>query len=197
MSRIGAKPIPIPQGVKVALSGQTVQVEGPAGKLSWTHRAEVSVKVDAASKSVVVSRNGEERLHRSLHGLTRSLIANMLQGCAKGYSKSLELYGVGYGVEVDKKGTKFTTKCGYSHPNVFDIPPGLKVEVTTPQARGDNEPARFTVTGADKQQVGEFAADVRKTRKPEPYKGKGFRYVGEYVRRKVGKAFAGTAGGSA
>ena len=197
MSRIGAKPIPIPQGVKVSVSGQAVSVEGPAGKLSWAHRAEVSVKVEAASRSVVVSRNGQERLHRSLHGLTRSLIANMVQGCAQGYSKSLELYGVGYGVEVDKKNTKLTAKCGYSHPVVFEIPAGLTVEVATPQARGDNEPARLTIKGADKQLVGEFAADVRKTRKPEPYKGKGFRYTGEYVRRKVGKAFAGTAGGTA
>jgi large subunit ribosomal protein L6 len=195
MSRIGAKPIPIPQGVKVALSGQTVAVEGPVGKLSWTHRPEVSVRVDPASRSVVVSRNGEERIHRSLHGLTRSLVANMVQGCAKGYSKSLELYGVGYGVQV--AGRKLTANCGYSHPAVFEIPVGITVEVVTQQARGDNEPARFTVKGADKQLVGEFAAEVRKTRKPEPYKGKGFRYTGEYVRRKVGKQFAGTAGGTA
>ncbi len=194
MSRIGVKPIPIPAGVKVAVSGQTVSVEGPAGKLSWTHRPEVSVEVDAAAKVVVVKRSGDERTHRSLHGLTRSLVANMIQGCARGYSKSLELYGVGYGVQV--AGRKFTANCGYSHPIVFEIPSGLTVEVTTPQARGDSEPARFTVKGADKQLVGEFAAEVRKTRKPEPYKGKGFRYAGEYVRRKVGKAFAGTAGAS-
>jgi large subunit ribosomal protein L6 len=192
MSRIGVKPIPIPAGVKVAVSGQTVAVEGPVGKLSWTHRPEVSVEVDAAAQVVVVKRSGDERVHRSLHGLTRSLVANMLLGCAKGYSKSLELYGVGYGVQV--AGKKFTANCGYSHPIVFEIPAGVTVEVTTPQARGDSEPARFTVKGADKQMVGEFAAEVRKTRKPEPYKGKGFRYVGEYVRRKVGKAFAGTAG---
>jgi large subunit ribosomal protein L6 len=192
MSRIGAKPIPIPQGVKVAVAGQTVRVEGPTGKLSWTHRPEVSVRVDEAARTVFVTRNGEERVHRSLHGLTRSLVANMIQGCEKGYSRSLELFGVGYGVQVT--GKKFTANCGYSHPVVFPIPEGVTVEVTTPQARGDNEPARFTVKGADKQQVGEFAAEVRKSRKPEPYKGKGFRYVGEYVRRKVGKAFAGTGG---
>jgi large subunit ribosomal protein L6 len=182
----------IPQGVKVAVDGLTVRVEGPSGKLSWTHRPEVSVKVDEASKTVLVTRNGEERVHRSLHGLTRSLVANMVQGCQQGYSRSLELYGVGYGVQV--AGKRFTASCGYSHPVVFPIPDGLTVEVATPQARGDNEPARFTVKGADKQLVGEFAAEVRKSRKPEPYKGKGFRYVGEYVRRKVGKAFAGTGG---
>ena len=195
MSRVGAKPIPIPPGVKIAVSGRTVRVEGPAGKLAWTHRAECTVRVEEAAKTVVVSRNGEDRLHRSLHGLTRSLVANMVQGCAQVYSRSLELFGVGYGVQV--AGRKFTTNCGYSHPVVFDIPEGLTVEVTTPQARGDSEPARFTVKGADKRLVGEFAAEVRKTRKPEPYKGKGFRYTGEYVRRKVGKAFAGTAGGTA
>jgi large subunit ribosomal protein L6 len=116
----------------------------------------------------------------------------MVQGCAQGYSRSLELFGVGYGVQV--AGKKFTANCGYSHPVTFEIPDGLVVEVTTPQARGDTEPARFTVKGADKRLVGEFASEVRKKRKPEPYKGKGFRYVGEYVRRKVGKAFAGTAG---
>jgi len=121
-------------------------------------------------------------------------VANMVQGCAKGYSRSLELYGVGYGVQAKER--KFTAICGYSHPVVFEIPLGLTVEITTPQARGDNEPARFTIKGADKQLVGEFAAEIRMTRKPEPYKGKGFRYTGEYVRRKVGKAFAGTAGGS-
>jgi large subunit ribosomal protein L6 len=192
MSRIGAKPIPIPQGVKVAVSGLTVHVEGPCGKLSWTHRPEVAVRVEEASRTVLVTRNGEERVHRSLHGLTRSLVANMVQGCLQGYSRSLELYGVGYGVQL--AGKRFTANCGYSHPVVFTVPEGLTVEVTTPQARGDNEPARFTVKGADKQLVGEFAAEVRTVRKPEPYKGKGFRYVGEYVRRKVGKAFAGTGG---
>jgi large subunit ribosomal protein L6 len=194
MSRVGAKPISIPAGVKVAVAGQTVRVEGPAGKLSWTHRPECAVSVDETQKIITVSRKGEDRVHRSLHGLTRSLIANMVQGCAQGYSRSLELFGVGYGVQV--AGKKFTASCGFSHPVAFDIPEGLTVEVTTPQARGDSEPARFTVKGADKRLVGEFAAEVRKTRKPEPYKGKGFRYVGEYVRRKVGKAFAGTAGAS-
>ena len=194
MSRIGKKPIPIPQGVKVSLAGRTVHVEGPQGKLEWTHRAEVSVRLDQAANTLHVERSDDERLTRSLHGLTRSLIANMVEGCLNGYMKALEVYGVGYGVSV--QGKKFTVNCGFSHPVIFDIPDGLIVEVQTPQARGDSEPARFTVKGPDKRLVGEFAAEVRKKRKPEPYKGKGFRYVGEYVRRKVGKAFAGTAGGS-
>jgi large subunit ribosomal protein L6 len=190
MSRIGKKPIPIPDGVKVALDGLTVKVEGPQGKLSWTPRAEITVTVDAAAKAVVVTRKDDERFSRSLHGLSRSLIANMVEGCLNGYSRSLELYGVGYGVQV--QGVKFTLTCGYSHTVVFDVPAGIKVEVLTPQARGDSEPAKFTVRGPDKQAVGEFAAQVRRAR--PPYKGKGIRYSGERVRRKVGKAFAGTGG---
>ena len=194
MSRIGKKPIPIPSNVKVSVSGQTVNVEGPAGKLSWTHRAELTVTIDEAAKAVVVSANDSEPMTRSLHGLTRTLIANMVQGCANGFSKSLEVYGVGYGVQV--QGAKFTLNCGRSHPVVLQLPAGLKVDVAVPQARGDSEPARFTIRGPDKQAVGEFAARVRRARPPEPYKGKGVRYVGEYVRRKVGKAFTGTAGGA-
>ncbi|MCY2923994.1 MAG: 50S ribosomal protein L6 [Planctomycetota bacterium] len=189
MSRIGKKPIPIPDAVKVSVSGTTISVEGPVGKLSWTFRSEMTVQADAAAKLVTVTRQGDERLDRALHGLTRSLIANMIQGCLSGYMKALEVYGVGYGVQL--QGKKFTVNCGLSHPVFFDVPAGLVVEVQTPQARGETEPARFTVKGADKQAVGEFAARVRKTRPPEPYKGKGIRYTGEYVRRKVGKAFAG------
>jgi large subunit ribosomal protein L6 len=190
MSRIGKRPVAIPDGVKVAVEGRTIRVEGPKGKLAWTFRAEVDVSVDTAAKAVVITRKGDDRLSRSLHGLTRSLIANMVEGCLKGYSRSLEVYGVGYGVQV--QGKKLTLVCGFSHPTVFDVPDGLTVEVKTPQARGDTEPARFTVHGADKQAVGEFAARLRKVRPPEPYKGKGLRYAGEYVRRKAGKAFAGT-----
>jgi large subunit ribosomal protein L6 len=193
MSRIGKLPIPIPDKVKVAVSGRTIAVEGPIGKLSWTHRPELTVQVDSSAKILTVTRNDESRLTRSLHGLTRSLIANMIEGCLKGYSKSLEVYGVGYGVSL--QGTKFTATVGLSHSVVFDVPAGLKIEIKTPQARGDSEPARFTISGADKQAVGELAARIRKVRKPEPYKGKGVRYAGEHVRRKVGKAFAGAGGG--
>ena len=194
MSRIGKKPISIPDGVNVALDGLTVRVEGPQGKLSWAPRSEIKVAIDAAAKLVTVTRKGDDRMSRSLHGLSRTLIANMIEGCAKGFSRSLELYGVGYSVAV--QGQKFNMICGFSHPAAFDIPAGLKVQITTPQARGDNEPARFSVSGADKQAVGEFAARVRKARPPEPYKGKGVRYSGERVRRKVGKAFAGAGGGT-
>lgn len=194
MSRVGKKPIAIPEGVKVALDGSTIRVEGPQGKLSWAPRPEITLSIDTAAKLVVVTRDSDERLSRALHGLSRSIIANMIEGCAKGYSRGLELYGVGYSVAL--QGPKFTLNCGFSHPVVFDVPAGLKVEVATPQARGDSEPARFTIRGADKQAVGEFAARLHRTRPPEPYKGKGVRYAGERVRRKVGKAFAGAGGAS-
>jgi large subunit ribosomal protein L6 len=189
MSRIGKKPIDIPAGIKISVAAQTVNVEGPKGKLSWTFKPQVSLKVDEASKTVTVERIDDERESRCLHGLTRSLVNNMIEGCLKGYVKALEVYGVGYGVQI--QGQKFTLNCGRSHPILLDVPAGLKVEVQVPQARGETEPAKFTVSGPDKQAVGEFAARVRKGRKPEPYKGKGVRYAGEYVRRKVGKAFAG------
>ena len=187
MSRIGKKPIPIPKGVKVAVSDLTVKVEGPKGKLSWTFKPAVGVTVEG--ENVVVDRKDDERASRALHGMTRSVVANMLQGCLQGYTRALEVYGVGYGVQI--QGAKFTLNCGKSHPVIFDVPADLKVEVQVPQARGETEPAKFTVSGPDKQSVGEFAAQVRRARKPEPYKGKGVRYAGEYVRRKVGKAFAG------
>ena len=190
MSRIGKKPVAIPDGVTVGISGRTVNVEGPRGKLSWTHRPELSVHLDGSGRTITVTRDGDGRLARSLHGLTRSLIANMVEGCANGYTRELEVYGVGYGVQL--QGNRLSVSCGFSHPVVFEIPAGLTVDVRTPQARGDTTPARFSISGADKQAVGELAARIRKARKPEPYKGKGIRYAGEYVRRKVGKAFAGT-----
>ncbi len=190
MSRIGKQPVPVPDGVKVTIKDRCVCVEGPVGKLRWTHRPELTVELDSAGGKIVVSRHGEDRLSRSLHGLTRSLIANMIEGCRNGFSRSLEVYGVGYGVQI--QGRRFALTCGLSHPVVFQVPADLTVDVQTPQARGDSEPARFTIRGADKQAVGEFAARVRKVRPPEPYKGKGVRYAGEYIKRKVGKAFVGT-----
>jgi large subunit ribosomal protein L6 len=193
MSRIGTKPIAIPDGVKVAVHDRTVSVEGPKGKLQMTHRPEITVRVDDEAKQVLVTRADDSRVCRSLHGLTRSLVSNMVEGCSQGFSKKLEVYGVGYGVQL--QGRKVSINCGRSHPVVMDIPQGIEVEVVTPQARGDTDPARFMVSGPDKQAVGEFSARLRKARPPEPYKGKGVRYAGEYVRRKVGKAFAG--GGAA
>lgn len=194
MSRIGKKPISVPDAVKVAVDGRTVTTEGPNGKLSWTHRPEVTVQYDRDGKVINVGRKNDLRLSRALHGTTRMLIANMIEGCLNGYQRALEIYGVGYGVQV--QGDKVSLNVGYSQPRVFEIPAGLAIEVQTPQARGETEPARFTVKGPDKQAVGELAAEIRKSRPPEPYKGKGIRYEGERVRRKMGKAFGG-AGGTA
>jgi large subunit ribosomal protein L6 len=140
---------------------------------------------------MTVKRNGDDRQSRAFHGLTRSLLANMVEGVTKGFERKLEVYGVGYGVAV--QGQTLTITCGKSHPEDLTIPTGVTVEIQTPQARGDTDPARFAVKGADKQLVGEFAARCRRVRPPEPYKGKGVRYADEYVRRKVGKAFAGGA----
>jgi large subunit ribosomal protein L6 len=189
MSRIGLKPIEIPSGVKVTYQNGTVNVEGPVGKLHWTHRPEIQVTLDEGGKVIHVRRSDEERLSRSLHGLTRSIIANMVEGCAKGFSKELEIYGVGFTANV--QGNTLNITCGLSHPAIFEIPAGITVDVAVNQARRDDAPARFTVKGADKQAVGELAARIRKTRPPEPYLGKGIRYAGERVRRKAGKAFAG------
>ena len=191
MSRIGNKLVPVPEGVKVAIDGQTVTIEGPKGKLSWTHRAEVSVAYTQADRTITVTRSNDQRQTRALHGTTRALIANMVEGCLNGYSKNLEVYGVGYGAQV--QGDRLIMSVGYASLRGLAIPPGVTVTVQAAQARGDTQPARFSVSGADKQAVGQFAAECRQVRPPEPYKGKGVRYAGEYVRRKVGKALAGAA----
>jgi large subunit ribosomal protein L6 len=183
MSRIGKKPVAVPANVKVALSGCAVTVEGPLGKLQYEHRPEVSVAFDEAARRLVVSRRGDERAARAFHGLTRALLANMVEGVTKGYRKSLEIVGVGYSAKL--QGQVLVLNIGFAHPVVMPIPEGLKVEL--PSA------TQVVIKGADKQLVGEFAAEVRAVRKPEPYQGKGIRYSGEVVRRKAGKAFAGTA----
>jgi large subunit ribosomal protein L6 len=192
MSRVGKKPVVLPAGVKLAVDGRTVRAEGPKGKLSLALHPTMKVRVEG--NQVFVERPDDERLSRSLHGTTRNLIANMLAGVLNGFEKKLELYGVGYSVAL--QGKTFSLTCGFSNSIQLTVPDGVQVEVTTPQARGDAEPARFAVRGCDKQQVGEFAARCRRARKPEPYKGKGVRYAGEHVTRKVGKAFAGAGGAS-
>ena len=156
MSRIGMKPVTVPSGVKVNVSGQTVQVEGPNGKLSFTHRPEITVSVEG--DQVVVSRQDDERQSKALHGLTRSLVNNMVIGVSQGFQKSLEVYGVGYGVQL--QGQTFTINCGKSHPEILSVPAGVIVDVQTPQARGDSDPAKFTVKGPDKQAVGDLLASL-------------------------------------
>jgi large subunit ribosomal protein L6 len=185
MSRIGIKPIPVPAQVKVSVTDRTVTTEGPRGKLSWTHRPEIAVAHDEAKKVITVKRVEETRMARALHGTTRTLIANMIEGCLNGYTKALEVYGVGYGVAV--QGNSVSLAVGYAHPRAFELPAGVTVEIQTAQARGESEPARFKVHGVDKQAVGQFAAILRKTRPPEPYKGKGVRYADERVKIKETK----------
>ena len=175
MSRIGKIPVEIPAGVEVNINGQEINVKGPKGTLTRTIASPISAKVEDGS--VVVSRADEERESRSLHGLTRTLVANMVEGVTKGYSKVLEIQGTGY--RVTQKGTGLELALGFSHPVNFDAPEGITLKV---------EGNRITVEGISKQQVGDVAANIRKLRPPEPYKGKGVRYLGENVRRKVGKA---------
>jgi large subunit ribosomal protein L6 len=178
MSRIGKLPVPVPSGVEVALDQSVVTVKGPKGTLSHTVAAPIVVDRDDDG-AITVARPDDERESRSLHGLTRTLIANMVTGVTQGYEKKLEIVGVGYRV-LSKGPTQLEFQLGYSHPIVFDAPEGITFTV--------EGPTRFGVAGIDKQLVGEVAANIRKLRKPEPYKGKGIRYAGEVVRRKVGKA---------
>ncbi|NQU75172.1 MAG: 50S ribosomal protein L6 [Planctomycetes bacterium] len=192
MSRVGNKPIHVPDAVKVTLSGREVSVEGPKGKLVFEHHEVIAVCEDNENKCLLVQRPNNERLSRSLHGTTRSLIANMVEGVANGFERKLELYGVGYSATLN--GRKLSLVCGRANPAELMVPDGIEVEVSMAQSRGDNDPARFVVRGCDKQKVGQFAAQCRSARKPEPYKGKGIRYAGERIIRKVGKAFAGAGG---
>jgi large subunit ribosomal protein L6 len=178
MSRIGKLPVSIPSGVDVTLDDQVVTVKGPKGTLSHTVAAPITVAKDE-SGALAVTRPDDERVSKSLHGLTRTLIANMVTGVTDGYEKKLEIVGVGYRV-LSKGPTQLEFQLGYSHPIIFDAPEGITFTVEGPTKLG--------VAGIDKQLVGEVAANIRKLRKPEPYKGKGVRYSGEYVRRKVGKA---------
>ncbi len=183
MSRIGKKPVPVGKA-KVAVNGQKVNVEGPKGKLELDVHPAIQVKLDAGN--VVVNRPDDERQNKALHGLTRALIANMIEGVTTGYTKVLELRGVGY--KADMKGKTIVLSVGFANPVTVAIPAGLNVKVEPGQGEITN---RIVIDGPDKQAVGNFAADVRSVRKPEPYKGKGIRYAGEVVKIKPGKAFAG------
>jgi large subunit ribosomal protein L6 len=175
MSRIGKQPIELPAGVSVSISPGRVMVNGPLGEL--TQQVPARMKVEQQDSSVVVTRPSERGDDRALHGLTRSLIANMVEGVTSGFQKRLEIQGVGYRATL--RGTDLELNVGFSHPVVMKAPQGVTFEVPTP--------TEVIVKGIDKQQVGQAAAEVRKVRPPEPYKGKGIRYEGEYVRRKVGK----------
>jgi len=182
MSRIGKQPVQIPDGVEVTVAeDNTVTVSGPRGTLS--QRMHADVRISKEDGVVRVERPSDEGFHRSLHGLTRSLIANMVHGVTRGFERSLEIVGVGYRAQM--KGRDLEISVGFSHPVVVRCPEGIEFEVPTP--------TRIAVRGSDKQLVGEVAANIRKIRKPEPYKGKGIRYEGEFVRKKAGKAAKGAA----
>ena len=181
MSRIGKKPVPVAGGVKVSVQDHLVKMEGPKGKLELKVHPLITVKLDDAKKELVVTRPDDERQSKALHGLTRALLNNMVIGVSQGYKKTLEVQGVGYKAEM--KGKNLVLSVGFANTVTVPIPGDVTV-----QLEGVN---KVHVSGADKQAVGEFAAQVRKVRKPEPYKGKGIRYEGEVVKIKPGKAFAG------
>ena len=179
MSRIGRAPITIPAGVEVKVDGSTVTVKGPKGTLTKTMHSNMTIAMEG--NVITVTRPNDLKENRSLHGLTRTLIANMIEGVANGYKKELEINGIGYRAEM--KGKDLVMKIGYSHDVVMPQPDGITVEVPAPN--------KIIVSGADKEKVGQFAAEVREKRLPEPYKGKGIKYVDEYMRRKEGKAGKG------
>lgn len=183
MSRIGKKPVAIPSGVTVEVKGAAITVKGPKGTLSYTHLPEVSVKVDGSQ--VIVDRKDDTDASRARHGLTRQLISNMVIGVDKGYEKQLEIIGVGY--KAQAKGSAVTLSLGFSHPVEYKAPAGIEF------AQDEKNKNILIVRGIDKEIVGQVAADIRSYRPPEPYKGKGVRYVGEYVRRKAGKTAAKSA----
>jgi large subunit ribosomal protein L6 len=177
MSRIGRMPIPVPSGVDVTINGNDVTVKGPKGSLSHTVAAPITID-RGEDGALVVARPDDERASRALHGLTRTLVANMVTGVTEGYTKTLEIVGTGYRVQA--KGGDLEFALGFSHPVLVPAPDGVTFAVESP--------TRFSVSGIDKQQVGQIAANIRRLRRPDPYKGKGVRYQGEYIRRKAGKA---------
>lgn len=179
MSRIGKKPIAIPAGVDVKINGSEVTVKGPKGELKNTFNADMSIAME--NNEIIVTRPSDDKEHRALHGLTRTLIANMVEGVSNGYKKELEVNGVGY--RAQKQGKNLVMNLGYSHQVIMPEVDGITIEVPNNNS--------IIISGADKQKVGQFAAEVREKRPPEPYKGKGIKYVDEYIRRKEGKAGKG------
>lgn len=179
MSRIGKKPISVPAGVDVKIDGTTVTVKGPKGTLVETFNKDMIIKLEG--NEVIVDRPSEDKLHKSLHGLTRTLISNMVEGVTNGYSKTLEIEGIGY--RAAKQGTNVVMNLGFSHQVIVPETADVKLEVPNPNT--------IIVSGIDKQKVGQYAAEIRENRPPEPYKGKGIRYQGEHIIRKEGKAAKG------
>ncbi|MHC4106192.1 MAG: 50S ribosomal protein L6 [Planctomycetota bacterium] len=192
MSRIGKQPVDIPEGVKIEQKGQCIKISGPLGELQMDCHPLIKIKIDDAGGKILVENNRpNERQNKQLHGTMRALIANMVTGVSKGFEKKMQIFGTGYNVK--EQGGKLAFQVGFCHSVELVIPKGIKVNIDLGATRGNDVPARFTLSGTDKCLLGQFAADIRKIRPPEPYKGKGIRYADEYVRRKVGKAFASGA----
>lgn len=196
MSRIGKKPIAVPSGVTVKVAAREISVSGPNGRTSWIFPHTAEVQYDQAGGIIYVARKGNEKQSRANHGLTRALIANMVQGVSEGFQRRLEIYGTGYSCKLKDRTLHLNLgfsgrRRGFGAQFELPVPEGLEIVVEREAARGESEPATLVVKGCDKQRVGEFAAEVRALRKAEPYKGKGIRYAGEYIKRKQGKALAG------
>ncbi len=188
MSRIGNKPVDVPQGVKVEVAKQTVKVTGPLGSMQIGYDPCLTVSVEDGKRVVIANPQPEVRRNKELHGTTRALIANMMVGVTAGYQKKLEIYGTGYSVK--DQGGKLVLTVGFAHVVEMPIPKGVKVGIEVAATRGNEVPAKFSLTSMDKCVVAQFASDIRKVKPPEPYKGKGIRYADEQIRRKAGKAFA-------
>ncbi len=180
MSRVGKNPVPVPAGVTAEIHGSVITVKGPKGELTRTLHSDMVIEI--ASGSVTVKRPSDSKLHKSLHGLTRTLVANMVTGVSQGYEKKLEIEGVEYRAEI--KGTALMLSLGFAYPKRYDPRPGITITLA--------DPRKITITGIDKEKVGQTAAEIRRMRPPEPYKGKGIRYAGEQIKRKAGKAAVGT-----
>ena len=189
MSRIGKKPIAVPKGTSVELKSRQVKVAGPLGKLEMECHPLITLKMDDSGKNLIVDNpTPDDRNARQLHGTMRALIANMITGVSKGFETKMQIFGTGYNVK--EQGGKLIFSIGFCHAVEMKIPDGIKVAIDVPATRGNDVPAKFAITGSNKHVLGQFAANIRRIRPPEPYKGKGIRYADEVVRRKVGKAFA-------
>ncbi|ODS33795.1 MAG: 50S ribosomal protein L6 [Candidatus Scalindua rubra] len=186
MSRVGKKPVPIPEGVKVNCDKNVLTIDGPKGTLTQKIHPMMKVEVNKEEKHILVKRPSDERQCKELHGLTRTLLANNVHGVTDGFSKDLEIIGLGYNIKM--QGDDLVLQLGFSHPIKLKIPQGIKVEI-----KNQTNPGRLTVMGIDKQLVGQFAANIRSLRPPEPYKGKGVKYADEIIRRKAGKTVASTS----
>jgi large subunit ribosomal protein L6 len=189
MSRIGKKPIAVPKGTSIELKSQQVKVAGPLGKMEMECHPRITLKMDGSGENLILDNpTPDDREAKQLHGTMRALIANMVTGVSKGFERQMQIFGTGYNVK--EQNGKLIFSIGFCHSVEMKIPDGVKVAIVVPATRGNDVPAKFSLSGSDKHVLGQFAANIRRVRPPEPYKGKGIRYADETVRRKMGKAFA-------